>query len=60
VAVDKALAEALQRSRANGASWNEIGRTLDVAEDAPDKEALISAFVDNRRARVEHLLRNLA
>ena len=60
VAVDKALAEAMQRSRAAGLSWDEIGRSLGIWEEAPDKEALVNALLDSRRARVEYLLRNIS
>ena len=60
VAVDKALAEAVQHSRAAGVSWDEIGRSLGVGEDAPDREAVIKALGDTRRARVEYLLRNIS
>ena len=44
VAVEKAVAEAIQSARTAGMSWDEIGRTLGVAEHADDKTALIGAF----------------
>lgn len=57
VAVDKAVAEVIQRSRSAGMSWDEIGRTLGVAEHADDKKALIDALADSRRAVLEYQLR---
>lgn len=57
VAVEKALAEAIQGARTAGSSWEEIGQTLGVAEHADDKERLINAFGDSRRAILEHQLR---
>ena len=57
VAVEKAVAEAIQSARTAGMSWGEIGRTLGVAEHADDKTALIGSFAGSRRAIVEHELR---
>ena len=57
VAVEKAVAEAIQSARTAGMSWDEIGRTLGVAEHADDKTALIGAFAGSRRAILEHELR---
>ena len=57
VAVEKAVAEAIQGARIAGTSWEEIGRTLGVAEHAGDKNALIDAFAESRRALFENLLR---
>ena len=57
VAVEKAVAEAIQSARTAGMSWDEIGRTLGVAEHADDKTALIGSFAGSRRAIVEHELR---
>jgi hypothetical protein len=37
-------------------SWDEIARTLGVAEQAGDKRALIDAFAHSRRAILEHQL----
>ena len=56
VAVEKAVAEAIQSARTAGMSWGEIGRTLGVAEHADDKSALIGAFAGSRRAILEHAL----
>jgi hypothetical protein len=60
VAIEKAVAEAMLLSHAAGVSWDEIGRTLGVAEDAADKESLIDAFADSRRGILKHLLRNVS
>lgn len=57
VAVEKAVAEAIQGARTAGMSWEEIGQTLGVAEHADDKKTLIDAFADSRRAILEHQLR---
>ena len=57
VAVEKAVAEAIHGARTAGRSWEEIGRTLGVAEHAADKRALIDAFADSRRAVLEYQLR---
>jgi hypothetical protein len=59
VAIEKAVAEAIQLARRAGASWGEIGRTLGVAEDARDKRAFVDAFADSRRAILDHQLRDL-
>jgi hypothetical protein len=59
VAIEKAVAEAIRISRAAGVSWDEIGRTLGVAEDAADKGSLIDAFADSRRGILDHQLRNI-
>ena len=59
VAIEKALAEAIQLARGAGVSWGEIGRTLGVAEAAGDKGALIDAFANSRRAILDHQLRNV-
>jgi hypothetical protein len=57
VAVEKAVAEAIQGARTAGLSWEEIGRALGIAEHADDKSALIGAFADGRRAVLEYQLR---
>lgn len=57
VGIEKAVAEAIERSRAMGVSWYEIARALGVAEQAGDKRTLIDAFARNRRALLEHQLR---
>jgi hypothetical protein len=56
VAIDKTLAEAVQHARRGGASWAEIGRTLGVAEAAIDKDALVDALANSRRALLERQL----
>jgi hypothetical protein len=59
VAIEKALAEAIQLARNAGESWGEIGRTRGVAEDATDKGALIDAYASSRRAILDHQLRDV-
>jgi len=43
MAIDKALGEAVQAATASGASWQEIGRVLDVAEEAQSERDVIEA-----------------
>src|SRR5215211_7183338 len=57
VGVEKAVAEAIHGARAGGLSWEEIGRTLGVDGHAHDKQTLMDAFADSRRAILEHHLR---
>ena len=57
VAVEKAVAEAIQHAHTAGMSWQEIGQTLGVGEHADDTETLIDGFADSRRAILAHLLR---
>jgi hypothetical protein len=59
VAIDKAIAEAIQRARGRGVSWADIGRTLGVADAAEDKDALIDAFAKSRRVILDHQLRDV-
>jgi hypothetical protein len=42
-----------------GLSWDEIGRTLGVAEHARDKAGLIDALAASRRAVLDHQLRDV-
>jgi len=42
-----------------GSSWDEIGRTLGVAEHALDKGRLIDGFTNSRRALLDHQLRDV-
>jgi hypothetical protein len=60
VAIEKTLAEAIERARARGMSWPEVGRVLGATDDADTKQAVIDALVDNRRAILERLLRQTA
>jgi hypothetical protein len=60
VAVDKAIAEAMQRAHADGMSWQEIGQALGVAEHAEAKETLIDGFADSRRAILARQLRRVS
>jgi hypothetical protein len=59
VAIEKALAESIQRARITDVSWAEIGRTLGVADAAQGKDAFISAFSASRQSILEHQLRNV-
>jgi hypothetical protein len=59
VAIEKALAEAIQRARIAGVSWAEIGRTLGVARAAEGKDAFTSAFAAGRQSMLEHQLGNV-
>jgi hypothetical protein len=57
VAVDKALAEAVQHARTDDMSWGEIGRVLGVADDATDMDALVTALGQRRGGLLRHQLR---
>jgi hypothetical protein len=57
VAVEKAVAEAIHGARAGGLSWAEIGYVLGVDGHAHDKQTLMDAVADSRRAILEHQLR---
>ena len=57
VAVEKAVAEAINGARVAGLSWPEIGRILGVDANATDKQALIDAIAASRRAVFAHQLR---
>lgn len=56
MAIDKAMAEAIQRARDSGTTWEEIARTLDAEPRVSDREALIAAMAERRRAVWDHLL----
>jgi len=56
-AFEKAVSEAIHSARVAGLSWEEIGRTLGVAEHASDKDALIDALAESRRVVLQHQLR---
>ena len=57
IAIEKTIAEAIGRARECGMSWAEVGRVLGAADQANTKQAVIDALADNRRAVLEHLLR---
>jgi hypothetical protein len=59
MAIDKALVQAIGRARTSGMSWKSIGRVLGAAEDAENKQQLIDALTGNRRAALQHLLREM-
>jgi hypothetical protein len=49
IAIDKALGEAVQAATASGASWQEIGRVLGVAEEAQSERDVIEALAVSKR-----------
>jgi hypothetical protein len=49
MAVEKALGEAVRAALASGASWQEVGRVLGVAEAAQSKHDVIEAFAETKR-----------
>jgi hypothetical protein len=49
MAIEKALGEAVRAALASGASWQEIGRVLGVAEDAQSKQDVIEALAETKR-----------
>jgi len=49
MAVEKALGEAIRAAAASGASWQEVGRVLGVAETAESEEDVMDALAKNRR-----------
>ncbi len=49
MAVDKALGEAVRGAIAAGASWRDVGRVLQVAEDAETKRDVVDALADQKR-----------
>ena len=50
MAIDKALGEAIGTAIASGASWQEVGRVLGVAEAAESKRDVIEALAETKRA----------
>ena len=57
IAIDKTLVQVIGRARANGMSWNRIAQVLGATDHADNKQHLIDALADNRRAVLQHLLR---
>ena len=49
ICVEKAIGEAIRAAVASGASWQEIGRVLGVAETAQSDEDVMDALARNRR-----------
>jgi len=49
MAVDKALGEAIRGALAAGASWRDVGRVLQVAEDAETERDVVDALADQKR-----------
>ena len=60
IAIDKTLAQAIGVARATGMAWTTIGRTLGASDDAENKDQLIDALTDNRRAVLQHLLHEMS
>ena len=60
IAIDKTLAQAIGVARATGMPWKTIGRTLGASDDAENKDQLIDALTDNRRAVLQHLLHEMS
>ena len=50
MAVEKALGEAVRAAIASGASWQEVGRVLGVAEAAVSERDVMEAFAETKRA----------
>ena len=46
----KALGEAVRAAIASGASWQEVGRVLGVAEAAESEREVVEAFAETKRA----------
>jgi hypothetical protein len=49
MAIEKALGEAVRAAIASGASWQEIGRVLGVAEAAQSHRDVLEALVETKR-----------
>jgi hypothetical protein len=49
MAVEKALGEAVRAAIASGASWQEVGRVLGVAEAAESDREVIEALAETKR-----------
>src|SRR5262245_45833497 len=58
IAIDKTVAQAIATAHATGMSWQSIGRTLGATDDAENMNQLIDALGANRRAVLQHLLRD--
>ena len=49
MAIEKALGEGVRAALASGASWQEVGRVLGVAEAAQSKQDVIQGFAETKR-----------
>ena len=49
MAIDKALGESVRAAVASGASWQEVGRVLGVAEAAQSKQDVIEVLAETKR-----------
>jgi hypothetical protein len=50
MAIEKALGEAVRAAIASGASWQEVGRVLGVAEAAESERDVMEALAETKRA----------
>jgi hypothetical protein len=50
MAIEKALGEAVRAAIASGASWQEVGRVLGVAEAAGSEHDVMEALAETKRA----------
>jgi len=57
MAIEKALGESVRAAVASGASWQEVGRVLGVAEAAQSKQDVIEALAETKREVNIQLLR---
>jgi hypothetical protein len=49
MAIEKALGEAVRAAIASGASWQDVGRVLGVADAAQSDQDVIEAFAETKR-----------
>jgi hypothetical protein len=49
MAIEKALGEAIRSAIASGASWQDVGRVLGVAETAESDRDVIEALAETKR-----------
>jgi hypothetical protein len=49
MAIEKALGESVRAAVASGASWQEVGRVLGVAEAAQSRQDVIEALAETKR-----------
>jgi hypothetical protein len=49
MAIEKALGESVRAALASGASWQEVGRVLGVAEAAQSRQDVVEALAETKR-----------
>jgi len=49
MAIDKALGEAIREAVKAGVTWQDVGRTLGVTDQAQTEQDVIEAFADTKR-----------